>query len=280
MMTHCDACQASLSPVVHTSEIRIAKCCNGASFCSNKCHDAAINGYHKVSCGQDFRWIYKNITSEAQDPSWRALILLRLFAIVIADQRASPKNKKIHPLKHNLLVRLTEGYASSVSTDESEHEWSYNSNVVAPTKILLQFGVNIFSCLEWSPEVLHTIYWREANNACRVTSITIKDGQIHPNPLSGIGPNYIFFNHSCDSNVNWMAAGGGQGVTLLGQIGLPNKVGCSSLLCVAARNIKKGEECRISYVPPEDRKQLHRWFEGGCGCTLCEKDGCAGSDEN
>lgn len=190
IMTHCDARQASLSPLVHTTGIRIAECCNGVSFCSDRGHDAAINGYHKASCGQDFRWIYKPITSEGQDPSWRALILLRLFFIIVADQRASPKREKVHPLKHSLIVRLTEGYDSSVSTDDSEHEWSYTSNVVAPTKILLQFGVDIFSCLEWSPEVLHTIYWREVNNACSVTSITIKDGQVHPNPLSGIGPNY------------------------------------------------------------------------------------------
>lgn len=51
------------------------------------------------------------------------------------------------------------------------------------------------------------------------------------------------------------------------------KVGCNALLCVALRDIKKGEEARIAYLPPGNEERLGRWFDGGqCLCGACEEE--------
>jgi len=67
------------------------------------------------------------------------------------------------------------------------------------------------------------------------------------------------------------------------------KPGCSAVWCSAARDIKKGEELKISYIGDplgnfpddgegevEDRKAkrvwLEKWMEGGCGCAVCEEE--------
>jgi hypothetical protein len=69
--------------------------------------------------------------------------------------------------------------------------------------------------------------------------------------------------------------------------------GCSAVWCTAARDIKKGEELKISYIGnplgtvgdqedsvgtegkerrPAKRAWLEKWFDRGCGCRICEKE--------
>jgi hypothetical protein len=337
---HCDACCASLSPLLRTEPPVLAKCCKKVAFCSAECHDSALKGYHSVLCGKPVQFLYDLVTQSAGDgdPAWRPVILLRVLATIIADQRraiAAAKGKggkevekaRIHPLKHTLLARLTEGFQMGLEAEESEHMWSFQSNVVAPTKTLLTLGADIFADPHWAPEVLHTIFWREVNNACRVAGLTVssphspppspphtppptpphlslskssspspsasspksppvtaaaapkdpkekeEDGTLAPLHLSGISPSYIFLNHSCSPNLQWCAAGGGLGISILHSQGIPGiRIGQNSMLCYTARKVKKGEELRIAYLPDSarDNRGLRRWFEGGCGCERCE----------
>ena len=120
------------------------------------------------------------------------------------------------------------------------------------------------------------------------------DEKLEKVTLSGIGPGYIFFNHSCEASVAWMAAGSCEGAARIGAAsgsalgkrrrgseereaeGEGVRVGCNALLCVATRDITKGEEVRISYLPPGKRQQLGRWFEGGkCICGVCDGEGAS-----
>ncbi|EHL01056.1 hypothetical protein M7I_2975 [Glarea lozoyensis 74030] len=63
--------------------------------------------------------------------------------------------------------------------------------------------------------------------------------------------------------------------------------GNSAVRCVAIRDIKAGEELKISYVgdplgmgegraKAEKRKEtriaLEKWFPGGCGCEICKME--------
>jgi hypothetical protein len=70
--------------------------------------------------------------------------------------------------------------------------------------------------------------------------------------------------------------------------------GCSAVWCTAARDIKKGEELKISYIGNPlgsegdgegsegegeadegrhmKRAWLEKWFDRGCGCRICEKE--------
>jgi hypothetical protein len=291
-LQHCEACHALLTPpFLPDGEMRRPPCCRSVAYCSTKCAETALNGYHKVLCGKDFKWLYKSAASKELDPSWQPGAVLRILAIVVADLKANP-NTKMHPLQHPLLARLTAGYESNPSTAK-EQVWNYFSHVIAPTRILAQLGVDVFADARWSAEVIHCFYWRIINNACRTSACTVVDGKLEKVALSGIGPGYVFFNHSCEASVAWIAAGSCEGAARIAAEGSGYalgkrrrgseereaegevvRVGCNALLCVAMRDIKKGEEARISYLPKGKRQQLGRWFEGGrCVCGVCDGEG-------
>lgn len=60
--------------------------------------------------------------------------------------------------------------------------------------------------------------------------------------------------------------------------------GESAVWCLAVKNIKKGEQCTISYIGDPlgketegegralKRSMLSKWCEEGCGCRICEEE--------
>jgi len=213
-----------------------------------------------------------------------------------------------HPLQHPLLAQLTAGYPHDTSNPlETEHEWSYTVNIVRATQMLSTLGIDVFADPIWggAGEFTHSIWWRIYNNACVSQSVEFKsvvldfggdftemeggkrerDGlMLKDLPLSGIFRNFIFFNHACSPNVDWGSArpdemeeatGKGKGLRL--QVGTGKKrthewvkAGEAHMVCRLRRDVKEGEELRISYLPgTSDRRKLGKWFEGGCECNCC-----------
>jgi hypothetical protein len=104
-----------------------------------------------------------------------------------------------------------------------------------------------------------------------------------------INPIYLFFNHSCIPSIFWHSALPSPDVDLKwlenGKGGML-RPGNSAVSCKAIRNIKAGEELTITYVGDplgkdggpnnEGRKgtriALDKWFPGGCGCRICERE--------
>lgn len=117
----------------------------------------------------------------------------------------------------------------------SAFDWHFDANIQAPLQILIQLGIDVWSCQDggsfWSQDVLQTIYWRMANNANASTmdlgvlggghnedgdgdgdrmelrstlsgvhGMENWDGKVH---LLVLSPNYLFFNHSCRANTSW-----------------------------------------------------------------------------
>ncbi|KAH8805753.1 hypothetical protein F5884DRAFT_457794 [Xylogone sp. PMI_703] len=312
-LKHCDACHASLIiPFIHPSKIVQPTCCKDVAFCSQSCHDTAMKRYHRMLCGKDWDWLYsapgrpRSRDSKGPDDKWRPVMFLRTMAIVLNDMRSKPRKngETVHPLQHELLARMAANYPSPDKiVPEVDHDWQYFENVVAPTKILISLGVNVFTNTELTPEVIQTIYWRLENNA-NMSTVSLPIRRDRNNQLSvvkqgdknqtelfkmtavSLNPNYLFFNHSCQPNVSWLGAPPDPFVNiewLKGSSGSVIRPGSSTVLCVAARDIKKGEELKISYIgdPTGERDEhgregrkywLKKWFENGCGCTLCEKE--------
>ncbi|TGO43290.1 hypothetical protein BHYA_0002g00950 [Botrytis hyacinthi] len=275
----CDACHAHLAPpFVQPAQICRPSCGCNISFCSKGCHDLAIGGYHKIQCGIDFTWLYKTGASKTE---WDPRMFLRVMCIVLSTPSwAKDSTPQKNPLQHPLLARLTANYASDDEQAIHGQNWSYQENIVAPTRILSDLGIDIFSPIKkihegktkllaniWTPELIQTIYWRMLNNANN-SKIDISGLQLDESfrsirtPNSGptmahlivISPSYSFFNHSCRCNVMWNGTclNGAQDIsTLLAGDG-PNqevlKPGSSSVSCRANRDIKAGEELTISYV--------------------------------
>lgn len=204
-LQHCDACQGCLVPPFIRPECIVhPTCCSKVAYCSLECYKAAATGYHKVLCGKDFDWMYENISiakTSGAPSHWKAIIFLRVIVVVLADIN----HTRVHPLRHPLMARMSANYPPEgkiLGQYDAGHQWLYFTNVVAPTQILLQLGVNIFTDTFWTPEVIQTIFWRIENNAnMAVTELTNR--KIH---LFNINPNYLFFNHSCQPNISWHGA--------------------------------------------------------------------------
>ncbi|KAB8304082.1 hypothetical protein EYC80_005421 [Monilinia laxa] len=282
----CDACHAALiPPFAHPSEIRRPSCGCKVSFCSTGCHDIAVGSYHKIQCGIDFAWLY-NAGSLQTD--WNPIMFLRVICIVLSTPGWSKDSvPQKNPLQHPLVARMTANYTRNNEESSHSYDWSYQDNIVAPTRILLDLGIDIFSPIKnthqgkikflaniWTPELIQTVYWRMSNNA-NTSTIKITGLQQGGSPPSrsqsfGVGhsmfgqdknahlivlsPCYLFFNHSCRQNVSWMGtvSDGTDDISWLvageGSNQELMKPGSSSVICRANRNIKAGEELTISYV--------------------------------
>jgi hypothetical protein len=292
-LAHCDACHASLSiPFIHPADIIKPSCCGKVAFCSHECYESASKGYHKIICGKDIDWLYRGNTDEKEGRGirWRPIQFLRLMSIVISDLRA--QRTPIHPLQHPLIARMAANYApASKHHPDTCCDWQYFENVVAPHRILQLLDIDMFTSPEFSPEVIQTIYWRMENNASMSTvnlslskhDPTLLDAEKDAVHMICLNPNYLFFNHSCEPNVSWHGAIPDPWVGIEWLRGLDGEImrpGCSAVWCSAARDIRKGEELKISYVgnPRGDvrgdreskRSWLAKWFEGGCGCDICK----------
>lgn len=307
-LVHCDACHASLcAPYVHPTSVIKPSCCEKVAFCSSKCYSAS-KSYHKFVCGKDIDWLYQNIagkySSEEARSRWRPILFLRLICIVLCDRHSQQLagKKPTHPLQHPLIARLTANYGQSHKNHPGiSMDWQYFDNIIAPHRILRLLGVDVFANHEFTPEVIQTIYWRVENNVNVATHSLSNSVYRHKKPLSVdanisgrqkdekdsidmlcLNPNYIFFNHSCEPNVSWHGAAPEPFVGISSLRGLDGGIlqpGSSTVWCTAARDVKKGEELKISYVgnPKGDksggrkskRDWLAKWFDGGCGCSLC-----------
>ncbi|RAL62932.1 hypothetical protein DID88_004773 [Monilinia fructigena] len=187
----------------------------------------------------------------------------------------------------SILADKSIACVSDISPSTGLYDWSYQDNIVAPTRILLNLGIDIFSPVKktnegkikflaniWTPELIQTVYWRMSNNA-NTSTINVTGLQQGGSPLStskssGVGhsmfgqdknahlivlsPCYLFFNHSCRQNVSWTGtvSDGTDDISWLvageGSNQELMKPGSSSVICRANRNIKAGEELTISYV--------------------------------
>lgn len=300
----CDACHASLRmPYLSPKDIRKPKCCKKVAYCSQECLDTAVTGYHSVLCGKDFDWVYHQSLSGASDEKgecgsrWRPIMFTRLMAIILADMK-SPKYKNTHPLQHPLVARMAANYPPpGTMSQEMTHQWQFFENVVAPTQILLQFGVDVFKSPIFTQEVVQTIYWRLENNANMSNTelvFSTPTGPVKGQKVENVNvnPNYLLFNHSCANNVEWHGGAVPDAELCIAWLrnghGGIEKAGCSAVFCSASRDVKKGEELKISYIGDPlgkddggalervgregKRLWLEKWFSGGCGCAVCENE--------
>ncbi|TVY26884.1 hypothetical protein LHYA1_G004828 [Lachnellula hyalina] len=304
----CDGCNASLRmPYLNPKDVHHPDCCKSVAYCSQECHNNAIDGYHSLLCGKEFDWVYTSSLIGALGENgeygsrWRPIMFKRLIAIVLSDMKSS-SSAITHPLQHPLVARMAANYPHpDILTPESAHHWQFFENVVAPTQILLQLGIDVFSSQIFTQEVIQTIYWRVENNANMAsTELTYSTpaGPVQGEKVNqvNVNPNYLFFNHSCMPNVTWHGgAVPDSNATEISWLrtgtaeGEVEKPGSSSVICIADRDIKKGEELKISYVGDPlglgeeggywegvsragKREWMLKWFDDGCGCEVCEKE--------
>jgi hypothetical protein len=100
-LEHCDACHAILcAPYMHPAKIVKPDCCNAVAYCSRECYQTAKCGYHKVLCGKDFDWLYKNQGvkgGKGAGSRWRSILFLRVVAVISGDFQEDKDFLDQHP---------------------------------------------------------------------------------------------------------------------------------------------------------------------------------------
>ncbi|RDW78281.1 hypothetical protein BP5796_06133 [Coleophoma crateriformis] len=304
--TYCDACHSSLlAPYILPTQIVRPECCEDVVFCSQDCCSTATSGYHRVLCGKDWSWIYgrngrPKSTGLAPDPMWRVRLFLRMVAVYLADIQST--KTKVHPLQHSLFGRMSANYSPPSYPDfPLTRDWYYYENIGAPTRILMTLGINPFTDPHWTPEVIQTIFWKMENNA-NMSKINLstttppssnspqRENSTGEEIVTSINTNYLFLNHSCEPNISWRGPSSTPFVSTDLLEGINSEIikpGSATIICRARQKIKKGEELKISYIGDpmgtsnnkqweggrqERRRWLSKWFEGGCGCSICTKE--------
>lgn len=238
----CPTCNSPLTEDSHN-----LPCC-ATPFCRRECAERAANSYHPAICGRDFSFLEsaaEDSDRTDQTTQW-PLFLLRILASLFG--RASTQSLP-HPLKHPSMSRYVANYASP-----SHLSFDFASHIVNPFRMLQVLGVDPFFDLGYDTWVLETIRHRLYVNSMPAED---SDGQL----MIVLHPRYSIFNHSCEPNVRTKDDG-------------------ALLELTARKDIKKGEELFVSYIGEEihrvGKKQrqegMKAWVdEGGCKCTLCER---------
>ena len=245
----CDNCYRQT-----TSVLPISPDCCSTGYRSQQCLDVAISIYHKVLCGKNFDWLYKEAEQMQMPKSFNlhGPLWLRILATCVQSGQ--------HPLEHPAIARLVPNYS------EGKRKWSFTINCTQPIRILQQLGINVFKDRRYETWVLQTIRARIANNQSE-----------HLSDLDGISvrtinPLYCFFNHSYEENAEV------RGRT---QKEHPYCSSGSTKVLYAKRQIKKGEEISVGYAqfPGRETKEerlavLQSWIGVGkkCGCSKCRRE--------
>ena len=245
----CENCCGSL--LLNSTE-RVKSACCSAVYCSEHCRTTALAFYHQSICGQNYDWLLR---SSKGTNSYSKLMTGSLWLRVLATCVQSD----CHPLDHPLVARLVPHFH-----DVSASQWTLRHNIIQPIRILQQLGVDIFQDLRYDTWVLE-------NLGLRLKTNQRSDSTDDDREISAVNYLYSFLNHSCEPNAYWYTANVRDGVTARGS---------STIVVVAIKPIRKGEEvcidyCNVSQIRDRAKRQkkLRTWISNGmCQCTRCQRE--------
>jgi hypothetical protein len=130
--------------------------------------------------------------------------------------------------------------------------------VIGPVKVAQTFGADVFKNPNYDTWALLIILYRIRSNRSSQT--------VEGRWVSSLNLLHCFFNHHCRPNVRYRNEAEGL-------FGAPNS--CTCKIMVAARDVKKGEELFVSYIPEdvrtraERRRVLRPWIGTDRLCSRC-----------
>lgn len=297
--SYCDACSAPLPDLRDSSQAsQCAFCedCDDIVFCSQDCHDLALEAYHPALCGNDVEAIAKDAPAAEAADALYSLLLLRALAMA--------ETQDLHPLDLKELKYIWGDYHISSSSSSPEVAnialtssplgptrdafggaprtlpFSFSANVLMPLHMLEKMDVNIFSTASrYEFWVFNTLYAKFRGTA------SARQGRDGKPDVGAVHPLWCLANHSCDPNVKWEWQGNmrfwarEERVAWKGKEEAEMDKGQGEDANVAAAagrrqpGLRKGDEVLSHYcdidLPVKERRE---WASGALGgMCLCER---------
>ena len=231
---------------VPLSSTTVTRRCCLVRYCSRQCYDLSHGTYHNQMC-RSFR--KQDITAN-EPASARSRADARLLRRVLATAFES---NNMHSLHTSLIAKMTAQYSQG-----SPPLFTLRDNIIIPLKILEAMGVDMFARHDLDTWVLMTIQARIRTN--------IREQDDEEGYFVAINPIYIFFNHSCEPNVD-----------IEPNTGSTKR---NTLTFMTNERVRKGGELLISYLNTDDlelpyqerRDKLLTWTGAVCRCTRCMRE--------
>ena len=277
----CDACSSDIPDLRSATRDSVAACsaCE-VVFCSQECHDAAMENYHPAVCETDAESILKDPEpSEAVD-SLYSLLLLRCFALA--------ETRGCHPLDLQEIkyiwgdFNFTDIDRDFRRTDPADQKtdafagfprslpFQFKYNITLPFHMLEKMDIDIFANPQYDVWVFNTLFSKFRGTASARLSGT--GGSIARGPdVCAVHPMWCLANHSCDPTVTWEWGGSIKMSTRKNRAEWQGKDGKK---VVNEPGLKQGEEILNHYcdldLPVQERREWARGALGGdCQCERC-----------
>ncbi|EEA21306.1 hypothetical protein TMatcc_009292 [Talaromyces marneffei ATCC 18224] len=201
----CDACNGPLPDLSVPTEKergeRAVACasCDDIIFCSQKCHDEAQETYHGAICGQEG---LDSIGKDVADPKDKADYL---YFLLLGRAIAMAATQDMHPLEMPEIKYIWGDFhdyhpdADNESKEEYSLPFSFQLNILQPTRLLEEMGLDPFTTLaRYDTWILNTLYAKFRGTASG--RLSTWDGGPE---VCAVHPLWCLANHSCDPNVRW-----------------------------------------------------------------------------
>ena len=280
----CDACSADL-PTLDSENAQNTVSCPDCEviFCSQRCFDAASEGYHPALCGMDVEGIAKETSPNESADALYSLLLLRSFAMA--------QTQGCHPLDLKEVKYVWGDFIKSALADEHAPPkdglelfrdaaktlpFSFEYNIRLPFHMLEKMDIDIFANQQYDVWVFNTLYAKFRGTASARLSGS-EGGPIRGPEVGAVHPMWCLANHSCDPNVEWEWNASMKfwvrDLRQTWEIGHEEEQNHENTRGSVA-GIKKGEEVLNHYCDPElyvhERREWLRGCLGGdCRCPRC-----------
>jgi nuclear receptor interaction protein len=205
----CDACNGPLPDLSSTTDDdsgggRAVACasCDDTIFCSQTCHDEAQETYHGAICGQEG---LDSIGKDIADPKDKADYL---YFLLLGRAIAMAATQDVHPLELPEIKYIWGDFhdyhpdsdgGDDRSKDEYSLPFSFQLNILQPTRLLEEMGLDPFTTLNrYDTWILNTLYAKFRGTASG--RLSTWDGGPE---VCAVHPLWCLANHSCDPNVRW-----------------------------------------------------------------------------
>lgn len=276
----CDACSSDIPDLKSANRDSVAACaaCE-VVFCSQACHDAAMENYHPAVCETDAESILKDPEPSKSADSLYSLLLLRCFALA--------ETRGCHPLDLQ-EIKYIWGDFHSTNVDKNFQSpdpndintafaglprslpFQFEYNISLPFHMLEKMDIDIFANPQYDVWVFNTLFSKFRGTAS--ARLSGSGGSVARGPdVCAVHPMWCLANHSCDPTVTWVWGGSIKMSTREKRAEWQGKDGKKT---VNEPGLKQGEEILNHYcdldLPVQERREWARGALGGdCQCDRC-----------